>query len=74
MTFEELLKECLNGQMPAVIYNEKCCVVQTITCNKGFVGCGIDTGKGYVEWFHATPGTDRRKKYMSELIPAKLPF
>lgn len=70
MTFEELLKECANGKMPKVIYNGKICQVVTIKNGDGYYGVGVNIGNKWVDWFHAEIGTDKRKKYMSELTIA----
>ncbi len=67
MTFEELLKSCSSGEMPKVTYNGHARQVVTIKNGDGYIGIGVDTGKPFIEWFHAETGTDKRKKYMSEL-------
>lgn len=70
MTFEELLKLCAGGEMPMVMFQKKECQVLTIKKGDGYYGCGVDIpGVPYVVWFNAEPGTDGRKKYMSELTP-----
>jgi len=67
MTFKELLQQCANGEMPKVLYNGKVCQVVTIKNGDGYNGVGVNTGNNYTDWFHAESGTDKRKKYMSEL-------
>lgn len=69
MTFEELLKQCADGKMPQVLYNGKICQVVTIKNGDGYFGVGVNIGNKWVDWFHAENGTDKRKKYMSELSP-----
>lgn len=67
MTFEELLKSCSTGEMPKVLYKGNVCQVTTIKKGDGYSGVGLRTSEPYIEWFHAETGTDKRKKYMSEL-------
>jgi len=68
MTFEELLIACGKGKMPQVVYRGKIGRVVTIKTTDGGYGCAIVFDLSYAEWFHAIPGTDKRSKYMADLL------
>lgn len=74
MILSELLQACSTGKMPEVLYEGKRGQVTTIKDGDGHKGCGVKLDKDYVEWFHAEPGKDGRKKYMADLrlIPVQL--
>ncbi len=75
MTFEELLKACASGELPAVSLKEP---VKYATSNAGKVvvikannrhrGIGVQfPGVPYDTWFHEINTGDKRSKYMDEL-------
>lgn len=76
MTFEGLLKACASGKMPRIESTEpirqsssRKGTVTTIKHNGRYSGCGITfDSMNYELWFYSEAGTDKRKKYMSQLI------
>lgn len=66
MTWEELLQASVTG-LPQVIWNGKTGRITAIKDNGDYKGCSARFLNNYDEWFWAETGTDKRKKYMSEL-------
>lgn len=76
MTFEEILKSCVSGEMPNVKtyvdYKElkKGTVGKVVSIKKGdgYHGIGVDFPEiKWVVWFYAIPSDDKRTKYMRDL-------
>lgn len=76
MTIKEVLNASENGILPEVNYKGKIGRITVIKKNTTVSGwCGVAVsfpGGKYDEWFYEETGTDKRKKYMSELTFDKM--
>lgn len=72
MTMKELLKACGSGEMPRVLLTDDLCYRTGTICtikNGSTKGCAVifDTSR-YEQWFHDSQETDRRRRYMRDLM------
>lgn len=76
MTFQELLKSCSEGEFPTVQYigeirfaKSNIGKVNTVKENGRHKGCAVTfEGLNYSTWFSDSEETDKRTKYMRDLI------
>jgi hypothetical protein len=69
MTSLELLKACSIGSFPTVSHNGNIGRVTTIKDNGKFKGCGVTFPDiPYEVWFLDLDESDKRRKYMRDLI------